>query len=236
MIFVNKATAPAGASNGLLTDLESYWKLDEASGTLADSHGARDVTNNGATYGATGIIDDALDFDGSNDYATTGTWTGFASGTKTISFWFKADVIPTTVTPKDRIITIEDNSYQDRPAFTAGLFSSTLDVGFGGNPWNGYVNLISVSTATWYHIVATMNYSTGALSVYVNGSLEGTATNTGLVHSNVIVQFGRFNSPFGQFFNGILDEVGIWSRELSSTDVTNLYNSGSGLAYGDFTS
>jgi len=32
-------------------------------------------------------------------------------------------------------------------------------------------------------------------------------------------------------FDGLIDEVGIWSRALNSTEVSELYNSGSGLAY-----
>ena len=31
--------------------------------------------------------------------------------------------------------------------------------------------------------------------------------------------------------NGIIDEVGFWNRELTSSEVTDLYNSGAGLAY-----
>ena len=33
------------------------------------------------------------------------------------------------------------------------------------------------------------------------------------------------------FLNCYIDEVGIWSRTLTSTEVSDLYNSGSGLQY-----
>jgi hypothetical protein len=37
----------------------------------------------------------------------------------------------------------------------------------------------------------------------------------------------------GQYTDGIIDEVGIWEKALTSGEVSELYNSGSGLAYDD---
>ena len=34
-----------------------------------------------------------------------------------------------------------------------------------------------------------------------------------------------------QYFAGTIDEVGIWSRALTSTEVTSLYNGGAGFQY-----
>src|SRR5262245_39117478 len=52
-----------------LTDgLISYWRLDEASGSRADSHGGNALTENGGVGSAAGKISGAADFDGSNDY------------------------------------------------------------------------------------------------------------------------------------------------------------------------
>jgi len=33
------------------------------------------------------------------------------------------------------------------------------------------------------------------------------------------------------FFDGMIDEVGVWSRLLTSDEVTTLYNAGAGLSY-----
>src|SRR5262249_31508245 len=37
--------------------------------------------------------------------------------------------------------------------------------------------------------------------------------------------------PYTHYFNGAIDEIGVWNRALTSTEITNLYNSGAGLAY-----
>ena len=45
--------------------------------------------------------------------------------------------------------------------------------------------------------------------------------------------FNLGRRPLGNsyYYNGILDEIGVWDRELTSTEVTELYNSGSGKQY-----
>src|SRR6056297_872513 len=51
------------------TDVQAYYKLDETTGDVVDVTGnGNDGTNNGATRGVTGKINNAFDFDGSNDY------------------------------------------------------------------------------------------------------------------------------------------------------------------------
>ena len=56
------------AYSDLRTDLVSYWKFDETSGTTAsDSVGSNDGTVSGATW-VSGKINNGLSFDGNNDY------------------------------------------------------------------------------------------------------------------------------------------------------------------------
>ena len=38
-------------------------------------------------------------------------------------------------------------------------------------------------------------------------------------------------NPWGYPLNGALDELGLWTRALSATEVEQLYNEGNGLAY-----
>ncbi|MHC4889517.1 MAG: hypothetical protein ACYTEO_08660, partial [Planctomycetota bacterium] len=69
-------------------DMVSHWKFDEGSGTTAyDSAGSNDGTIYGASW-LDGIIDGALDFDGSGDYVDAPT-TNFNVNVGTISMWFK---------------------------------------------------------------------------------------------------------------------------------------------------
>src|SRR6056297_1422363 len=74
----------------LTPSLTSYYKLDGTSGDVIDSHGTNDGTNNGATRGETGKINDAFDFDGSNDYIQTPNIMEIGTGNFSTSMWVKA--------------------------------------------------------------------------------------------------------------------------------------------------
>ena len=95
------------------------------------------------------------------------------------------------------------------------------------------------SSSQWYHLVFTRD---ATLRVYVNGVDLSTATNNSgwttnynLVLNNTILSFGCRNNkdnnnvPFQNFFfNGKIDDIGIWNRALTQQEITALYNAASG--------
>ncbi|MCX6354140.1 MAG: LamG domain-containing protein, partial [Candidatus Aureabacteria bacterium] len=84
-----------------------------------------------------------------------------------------------------------------------------------------------LSTDTWHHIAVTWD-STNAY-MYVNGVQKGTDAHTfSLLVGPGTTYIGKQIS--GNYFNGKIDELGVWNRSLSSTEITQLYSSGSGLA------
>ena len=242
MIFVNRATAPAGSTNGLLTGLESYFKLDEASGTLVDSHGSNDSTStSNVTYGATGIINDGLSFSGTTSYTSHGDVLDFDStDPHSFSMWINPDADGTLEIPLSKYDTSGRRGYfvyldaNDKPFYTLRNNDST--------------NLLTAAATTatikaadgLVHLVVTYDGSEAAsgVTIYVDGSSVSLTTVKDSL-SATSINSAPFNissrNDGSNSFDGVVDEVGVWSRELSSTDVTNLYNSGSGLAYGDFT-
>jgi hypothetical protein len=87
------------------------------------------------------------------------------------------------------------------------------------------------STATWYHISVVYNAAAGTALFYVNGSQQGTTQTgmeTSIFNGGDALWIGRGE---GKYLDGVMDELGIWSRALTSTEVTSLYNGGSGLQY-----
>lgn len=90
----------------------------------------------------------------------------------------------------------------------------------------------SVSTSTLYHIVYTV--TNGAQTLYINGTSEGTTSNTTTLVSpatnNLIFgQRSQLNNTFllnGKVFQGIL-----FNRALTSTEVSDIYNAGAGKTY-----
>ena len=83
----------------------------------------------------------------------------------------------------------------------------------------------SISADTWYH-VCVVDDSSNTL-IYLNGSSATTSNSgTGDQTSEAPLSIGRLNSTYGQYMDGFIDEVAIWTSALSSTNVATVYNSG----------
>lgn len=85
----------------------------------------------------------------------------------------------------------------------------------------------------WQHVAATWSRATGELKIYVNGAL-GAQTNSTLVPIGVLdaasepaIGIGNHGGTFHQFpFNGLIDELAIYSRALASNEVTQIFQAG----------
>jgi hypothetical protein len=70
----------------------------------------------------------------------------------------------------------------------------------------------------WHHIVVVN--SAGAVTFYLNGTPDGTAT------GGMAFDVGSIGSGFGGYFAGKIDDVRVYNRALSATEVADLYNMG----------
>ena len=79
---------------------------------------------------------------------------------------------------------------------------------------------------TWYHVAGVYNTANSTLNIYVNGALDnGTilgTVGTSQVNSSVNVNIGRRTG--GYYFNGIIDEVRIYNRALTQTEIQSDMN------------
>ena len=95
-----------------------------------------------------------------------------------------------------------------------------------------------LSTSTWYNIVVTRKSSTRS-RIYVNGSLVVADTSslnptyvTTLIPIPSTIGTWRYNASTKIWYlNGKIDEVNTWNKELTATEVTDLYNAGTGKFY-----
>ncbi|SHH00907.1 Por secretion system C-terminal sorting domain-containing protein [Chryseobacterium oranimense] len=75
----------------------------------------------------------------------------------------------------------------------------------------------ALNANTWYHVAATYDGST--MKIYINGVLDASKSQTGSVNSN-----GAFNVGYlyntSRNFNGKVDEVRVWKRALSQTEIS----------------
>ena len=100
--------------------------------------------------------------------------------------------------------------------------------------YDGVDRSTGLEDGNWHHLVATYDGSSAAsgLTWYLDGtgytggrSASVFPTYTSLHDSGDEVRIGGWEGN-GDHFLGYIDEVSIWNKELSGTDVTNIYNSG----------
>lgn len=222
-----------------LTDnIVAYYKLDETSGTTAyDALENYNGTNNGATVNQAGKIGKAYDFDGVTDYVSSAAPISF--GAFSISAWVKADNL-------NNFRTVYGGRYNSsgNPLVQLRFYNSKIGIEMRSNTnsgtGTGYLNTYgstTLSTGTWYYVILTYDDS-GAVKIYLDGDTstpEVSTTYSGGTWSNINEwHIGDGPGLLGSdenFFDGTIDEVGVWNRALSSTEVAELYNSGTGLQY-----
>jgi hypothetical protein len=95
---------------------------------------------------------------------------------------------------------------------------------FGANAGNGVGTGIPLPLRTWTHLAAT--FEAGTYSFYINGQLVATSTNMTLGQTNdAPLEIGQ--SGTCELFGGLLDEVSIYNRALSASEIAAIYSAGS---------
>ena len=92
---------------------------------------------------------------------------------------------------------------------------------FGGSNANAF-GTAGLTTNTWTHVAGTYDGTT--LRLYVNGVQVGSQAKTGSmpVSANPL-QIGG-DSIYGQYFPGSIDEVRVYNRALSATEIQSDMN------------
>ena len=187
-------------NGGFPGDPQAYYRFDESSGTTAaDSSGNG---NNGALINGpvwtTGKINNALSFDGVNDYVTTADTPDFErTNSFSASAWIK--LAPTTL--ENVILSKEDAS----PSYTGWAFyvePGSVRV-FLINKWDSPSNRIVKNSAiqvddnVWHHVAFTYNGTSlgSGVNIYIDGNLSNGAVTynnlSGSILNNVPLNIGQ---------------------------------------------
>ncbi len=208
-------------SSTLLDDLISYWKLDESSGNAIDSVGSNDGIVTGAIQGESGKINTAYNFSGGNDYITIGqTDLDITDKNISISAWIKVDS-----TSANGMIVARDGAGGSNIQYRLWLNNGIpqFDVGsLGAAIADG-----AITADTWTLITGTSDGST--VKLYINSVLQADTDVAVYEDAGTDTWIGKRVNGFN--FDGVMDEVAIWSKGLSQAEVTELYNSDSGSSY-----
>lgn len=214
-----------------LTDnLSGYWKLNETSGTRADSHGTNHLTDVNTVGSAPGKIYGAGQFvAASTEYLTIVNPPTLALGASnlTITAWVYIDGGGSaTIASKWRpgSAQYEYYLYYSGSTFNWNVYTPDLPVTIQstfGTPALG----------TWYFLTAQFTLATLTGSLKVNNGTAVTEAGTGTPPSTTAPFRIGADGDGGQPWNGRIDEVGVWKRVLSAPEIQQVYNYGNGLTY-----
>ncbi len=252
-----RAAVISSTAVGIRTPAD-YWKFDEGQGITAHSSGTQN-TNGTLTNMAspatgvsgwqqTGKYGKALAFNGTNNYVDFGDMTYLENtGTMSASLWVKPNALGT-----QRCLLCK---YQNSAA--AGKRSFGIETGSSDSSailleWSNDGNTTQATATSptgaltagqWTHIVVTYDASryldgnSNVLKLYING-VQKALTFTGTVPASIYATTANMragassDSTAARLFNGMIDELKIYTGALNSDGVKTEYNHGAAMVLG----
>ena len=204
----------------------SYWSLDDiGSTTYTDRLGTNNLTCTNCPSSFTGMNDNSLLFVGTNQLIAANNFSinNNLSGNFTVECW-----IQTTQTGVNNKVFIGKQTAS--PSWWLGLNSADGLAKFSVRSHSGDRKLVSstsiINDGFWHHIVGVKDHYNKVLRIYVDGVLENQiATNfTGNFSGVTDLSIGAYINDY--FIEGSLDEMTIYDKALSQSEIEYNYNRG----------
>ena len=226
LFFGNSAvTTDQSNKNGTWdSNYRGVWHL--SNGSTLTANDSTSNANNGTISGPTataGFFDGGANFVNYNSqYIATADSSSLKPPNLTFSFWMNRSG------SQEQYAHAIQKGLGSGPPYGSYLFwlndsgSDSSEGALGIGTTDGVNNAVtypsgSFSGGTWYYIVGTFNSSTRVVTAYKNGQPIGTTTAAvgTISYDTTGLEFGR-QPTFGQYFNGILDEVRVESVTRSA--------------------
>ncbi|MCX6702340.1 MAG: prepilin-type N-terminal cleavage/methylation domain-containing protein [Candidatus Wolfebacteria bacterium] len=206
--------------------LVGYWKFDESAGVLSDSsgYGNNGTQSGGVTYAIPGLKGSALSFDGVDDYVSfsnNGALADVADGNSkpfTLMAWVNMQSGGTHLQ-----FILARNGYHIGLVFGAQTtFSFAL---YNAAGQSSLAQSLGNSYSQWYHVAGV--WDGAGMTLYTNGQAKNTNSMTGPLRDvgNIIFVGGYANSV-DYYSKAIIDNVRIYNRGLTSSEIQTIYNAG----------
>jgi hypothetical protein len=211
--------------------LVGEWKLD---GNANDTQNNYDATVFGGATFVAGHLGNALRLN--NGPAGTGSkYAEMPSNTDlnniqvnsyTVSAWFYPYRVPPDNSIDNRYwaIVVKAGQHMGLVYNNLGKFSMRHYLS------NGSLEIAQASTiypdSAWYHVVGTVNRTTGKVKVYVNGAVKDSiafiANTAGRAYGSTRFRIGKASTNWAA--DGIVDQVRIYNRALSAAEAADLFS------------
>ncbi len=183
------------------------------------------VTNFTSSQAAIGKIGQALRFDGVNDYIDTNVdiTSYISTSAYSISVWVRptdnsgsstATYLPGIIQDYEQYVWINNGHFKSQDKIWTGFFDGSIhQVG------------VSYNLNEWVHITTVFGNNT--ISMYKNGQLATSTASPDFSHmgGDLGLEIGR-NGWQSKYFKGDIDDVRMYNRSLSASEVKRLYEQG----------
>ncbi len=214
------------------SSLVSLW---QGEGNASDTRNLNNGTLTNGTSFATGKIGQALSFDGVDDFVQLPSNSSLNPTSITVEGWLNPNPIQSS---------IGGMIYSNRQA----NISEGFTLGFNAAPSSNLIIILktaggiailtspvnSIESGKFQHVAVTYDETIGTVTALINGlpvslSISGTLSGPLFAASNPVI--GRRETGAGSGnFNGLIDELAIYNRPLSQTEIRANYEAGNALS------
>ncbi|MBE7504110.1 MAG: Ig-like domain-containing protein [Verrucomicrobiales bacterium] len=231
------ASAPAA---DITTGLKAYWNFDEQN--FKDAVGIYDGTENGdspidfvagkAGFGQAIQLLGPTDSGGANQYVEI---TGgepddlaFADGSMSLSVWFRVDAWDKSW--QALVAKGEGGNWRIHRRGTENVMGYT-----GGAAGDTPSGTKDVNDGQWHHLVAIKDADADTSYLWIDGVQDATREAIGTLASNGLrMMIGENPAARNRYWHGLIDDVAVWDRPLTATEIASLWSNGAGKALSTF--
>jgi signal peptidase I len=209
---------------------QAYWRFGEASGSVAvDEQGLLNGSYSGvSSYATTGSLSHDSNSavtctTGSTCFSTADHAAFHNTGAQSIALWLKPSVASQSTNA--RVFAKYDGTnitYFVAYDATSGRMRYLVDT--ASKRVSAISTTLITNTSSWYFIAGTFDGTTAR--IYINGVPQGTDTGSGGVKQNNVGFAAMANVGGTAGARGSLDDVAVWDRVLTPTEIANLYTLG----------
>jgi uncharacterized spore protein YtfJ len=229
-----KISRSSGTPQNLVGSLYAYYPFDgkdvytrvsDKSGNGNNAYLIAGAGTNTATTTTVGKIGQALDFDGTDDYTTT--LTGISAGTASLTS-YTAWIKPRSLGGASGGTIIEECSASDCSGTNIRLFhlasSNKLAAKIVNNTTECVTSSNAIALNEWNFVGFTDD---GSGNFYINGVATGTPNQScGSAWTGTETLFVGATTTSSMAFDGSIDEVRVYNKILSASEILQLYNAG----------
>lgn len=216
---------------GSLADgLVGYWTMDQTHSSGSTLFDQSSYGNDGTIYGATFATDrmgqpnKAMSFNGVDDYIDCGNNSSLnITDEITISAWVK------TSDTHGVILIKENGGSWGNLKYSLWIRGGKFQTSINSSSYPSWLDSNTKPNGSWQHVLWSFDkkISDNNWKIYINGELKNSSQHISSISTGGGIYLGLWYHDFNYApFNGLIDDVRIYNRALSASEIQQLYQLG----------